>query len=201
MSVSRVLLYGILLLGSSAAASAKPLTCEQYKDRLGGALLATGEKKVDVPKFTLGFSDPVRGRRYDWGTLNLTGTLKCGPGDEFEEVYVSAAFERKDQFADTIQNFIVVSAATVCALSTNGAPACSDFSRSMLQDSLEQIGRAYNRGATRPSGLTNRDVVPGAKAELTAASTLVTLLIGPGRGATIDEERQPLAASPANAKP
>lgn len=183
---------GAVLACMAGGAMAAPLSCDQFRDRFSGALAATLSKDVAVPTFTLGFIDPVRGRRFDWVSNGTTGTLKCGQANQFEEVVVNARFENKETFASTLQQFITITGASICALSSDGPLICAAFGRSMLQDTLEQIGRARNRGTQMPSGLSDRVLFPGANAEMTAASTFVTFLLGPGRGAAMDDTRQAL---------
>ena len=62
----------------------------------------------------------------------------------------------------------------------------------MLQQALEQMGLAYNHGSKAPSGLADRTLFPGATAELTSAPSLITFVLGPGRGASLDAARQAL---------
>ena len=195
MRHERLLLSSAVFLLCTSIAQAAPLTCTEYRNRLQGALLATGAKGLEVTDFKVGFENASYGKRYDWTSNELAGTMNCGPGDQFEEFYASLAFEKRNTFSASLTRFIALSGASICALSSDGATACSDAGRKMLQDGLEQMGRAYNKGARTPSSLVDRDLFKGAKAELTSAPTLVTFLVGPGRGAVLDEARQPLAAS------
>lgn len=199
MRIRPGIIGAVVLLGWTAVGAAAPLTCTVFKDRLNGAILATGAKDLQAAAFTLAFDSPGRGKRYAWTSDGIDTTLTCGTADQFEEIYLALAFEKKDTFAATLSRFVGITGSAACALATDGPGACDAFARNLLQTGLEQMGRAYKSGASSPSALIDRDVVPGVKAEFTAAPTLLTVLLGPGRGSSLDEARQTLATTGAPA--
>jgi hypothetical protein len=188
---------GLMLAAVSVApASAAPLTCRVFKDRLNGALLAGAGAEAGAVVFKPGYTDPERGTRYDWTDSKLDGTMNCGPADEFQEFGISLEFRSKDSFADMLKHFMTVQGASICALASDGAAACEDAARTMLQEALAKMGQAYRRGSKSPSGLADRTILPGVSAEVTSASTLLTFLVGPGRGESLDAARTPLQHQP-----
>ena len=196
-SFSRPALAVLGILACAGAAAAAPLSCEQFKDRLSGALLASGDKQFEVPRFEPTNGSSAHGQRFNWSSSGLDGTVSCDKEARFDEFFVNAHFESKKTFADTLTRFITITGASICALAADGAVTCADFGRSMLQDALEQVGRGYNRGITTASGLSDRAPFSGVKAELTAASTLVTFLLAPDEGTTLSEERHRITPQPA----
>lgn len=175
------------------AAQAEPLTCDVFRDRLNGALLSSGQE-MDAIAFKPGFSSVARGTRFDWSTPDLNGTLSCGPADQFEEFGVELHFKDRNEVARALLKFKTLQGASLCALTAGSMPVCIEFGRAMMQQALEQMGQAFNHGAREPAGLSARDVA-AVHVELTSAPTLITYLVGPGRGSTIDAARQPLPAA------
>lgn len=192
----RIAIAVAIMLPCAGTALAATLSCNEFKVRIDGALLATGSQDTDAMAFKRGFTNPARGSRFNWRGNGLSGTLACGVADQFEEFGVTLPFSKKDDVAAGLKHFIAVSGASMCALSSDNAPACGDFARSMVQEGLEQMGRAFNHGSKTPAGISDRAVVPGVNAELTSAPTLLTFLIGPGRGGSVEAVRTPLAAQP-----
>ena len=180
----------VIIVLAAISAKAETLTCASFRDRLADSVLATGSK--DAVVFRPGFTDPSHHSRDDWGTDSVGGALRCGPGDEFEEFDLSLQFNTKETFADDLNRFLVMQGAIICALAQESASACKQYGRSMLQDALEQMGRNASHGAKSPSGLVDRTLFAGASAELTSAPSLVTFVVGPGRGGTVDASRPPL---------
>ena len=189
----------LALLVFGGMAQAAPLTCTDFRDRLNGAMLASAAKDVQIADYRLAYDNPVRGKRYAWTMAGIEGSLSCGTGDSFEELSMRLAFAKKETFAQTLSQFIALSGASICALASDGATLCADVGRTMLQSGLEQMGGKYNHGNKAPSGLVDRTLMPGVTAELTAAPTAITFLVGPGRGSSIDAERKPLVSPPDNA--
>jgi hypothetical protein len=184
---------GLLIVGVGNATAAG-LTCDQFRDRLNGALMLSGDKDVEGLDFAASAAQSGRGQRLSWTTSGLDGTVECDASNAFSEFFVNAQFRSKEEFSAQLKRLTTVSGASICALASDGFSACAEFSRGMLRTVLEQIGSAYNHGAKNPSGIVSRPVVPGAKAELTAAATLVTFLID--RDGTLDEARQTLLPAP-----
>ena len=187
----------IVLLGA-ASARADTLTCAVFRERLAGSVLAAGAK--DAVTFRPGFTDASHHTRDDWGDQRIGGALRCGPSDEFEEFGLSLQFNTKETFVDDLNRFMVMQGAIICALAQQSASGCKQYGRSMLQEALEQMGRNANRGAKTPSGLVDRTLFAGASAELTSAPSLVTFVVGPGHGGTVDTSR-PALPEPAENPP
>lgn len=187
----------VIGLASAGEAAAATLDCAAFKVRMDGALLATGLQDADALTFKVGFTDPVRGSRLSWSGSGLSGTMACGVADEFEEFGVSLAFTAKKDVAVGLKHFIAVGGASICALSSDTAPACGEMARGMVQESLEQMGKAFNHGSKTPAGTSERTVLPGVKADITSAPTLLTFLIGPDQGTAVDATRRPLTPQPA----
>lgn len=185
-----------LCAAGAATAGAEPLTCATFKDRLDAALLASADNDAAAVVTKPAFKDPVRGTRYDWTDGTLGGALSCGPADQFQEFGISLEFRTKETFAAMLKRFGSIQGASICALSSAGTDACEAAGRGVLREALEKMGDAYRRGAKAPSGLADRTLFPGANAEVTSASTLLTFLIGPGRGNTIEATRMPLQPQP-----
>ena len=181
-----------VVLSYAGAAFAATLSCTEFKVRIDGALLATGVQDTDAMTYELGFTNPSRGSRFSWRGNALSGTLACGVADQFEEFGVTLTFSKKDDVAAELKHFIAVSGASMCAVSSENAPACGDFARRMLQEGLEQMGQAFNHGSKTPAGISDRTILPGVNAELTSAPTLLTFLLG----GSVDASRQPLTPQP-----
>ena len=182
----------VLSLFRVASSDAAPLTCEHYRDRLTGALAASNEGDTDTPTFTLNSTSAERGQRYQWSTGALSGTMSCNTAGQFEEFYAEVRFTSRDGIASLLKRYIGLNGAAICALATDEAVACSNFGKLMLQDTLRQMGDAAKRRLPSPSGLSDRTLFDGVTAELTAAPTFFSFIIGPGRGATVDETRRSL---------
>ncbi len=60
-----------LALLFATPAFGEPLSCDVFKDRLNGAILAAAGTEAEAAVFTPGFADPVRGTRYDWQASGL----------------------------------------------------------------------------------------------------------------------------------
>ncbi len=191
----RLILGGLILSLAATAAEAAPLTCDQFRDRLNGALAASGDPDVQATAYTVRSAASARGKSYDWTGGEIAGTMKCGPADQFEELYVGLRFVDRDKFADQVKRFVTFNGAAICSLVADGPVACANAGKLLLQNALKQMGAAYNHGSQSPSGLTDRVLAPGVSAELTSAPTLMTFVIGPGRGGTLDDARQPLASA------
>ena len=91
-----------------------------------------------------------------------------------------------------LKRFVAMQGASICALASDGTAQCEEAGRALLQQALEKMGQAYRRGSKSPNGLADRTLFPGANAEVTSASTLLTFLVGPGRGESLDATRKPL---------
>lgn len=182
-----------LLFGTGVAGAAS-LTCEDYKDRLNGAMLAGGSPAA--VSFVLGFANAVRGKRYEWTAGAVEGSMHCGPSDQFEEFGIRLHFRDRSTFSETLKQFITIQGASICALVSDTPPACTNFGRRMLQTALEQVGRDYNRGVKLPSAVVDRPLFPGTTASLASAPTLMTFLVGPGLRSSLDAARQPLPPTP-----
>jgi hypothetical protein len=194
MRTLQLMISALLLTAAGANAQAASLTCDLFRDRLNAALMLSGDKDVEALRFAPATVQTGRGQRLSWTTSDLDGTVECDRANGFTEFFLNAQFNNKDEFAAQLKRLTTVSGASLCALASDGFSACADFSRAMLRTVLEQIGSAYNHGAKNPSGIVSRPVVPGAKAELTAAATLITFLVD--RDGTLDEARQPLLPAP-----
>ena len=182
----------LALVGFVGAAQADILTCDTYRTRLDEALRAGDAQATPLP-LTLAFSDPVRGKRYGWDRGDgLSGSLNCGPADQFEEFNLQLRFDRKQTFAADFKRLIDLQAGSICALSSSQIGACADLGRVMLKDVLQQMGKAATAGIKTPSGLSDKTVFGPVKAELVSSSTQVSFLVGPGRGTTMEATRQPL---------
>lgn len=190
----------VALLFGTGVAGAASLTCEDYKDRLNSALLAGGSPAA--VGFVLGFANAVRGKRYDWNAGAMEGSMNCGPADQFEEFGIRLQFRDRSTFSETLKQFITIQGASICALASDTPPTCTNFGRRMLQTVLEQVGRDYTRGVKLPSAVVDRPVFPGTTASLASAPTLITFLVGPGLGSSLDAARQPLSpTAPAETLP
>lgn len=191
----------LALIAFVGTAHADVLTCDTYRTRLDEALRAGDEHATPLP-LTLAFTSPVRGKRYGWDQgKGLSGSLNCGPADQFEEFGIELQFDRKQTFAADLKRLIDMQAASICALSSSQAPVCNDFGRAMLKDVLQQMGKAATGGVKTPSGLSDKTLFGPVRAELVSSSTQVSFLIGPGRGETMDATRQPLSEPAGKAAP
>ncbi len=185
--------WGFLAFASPSLAA--PLTCDAFRDRVNGALMASGDKDAEAPNFKAGVTSPEGTRRYTWDTASLSGTMNCGPANQFAEFYISLEFASKDRFAEQIKRFVTLQGAAICALVKADPQGCADQGKLVLQDALKQMGAAYTHGSRNPSGLSDRTLVLNVNMESTAAPSLVTFTIGPGRGSTVDDTRREIAST------
>ena len=186
---------GLLAALASPASAANPLSCETFRQRLNETLPTVDNGADPIRDYALAYDNAARGKRYNWTSAGLGGTLTCGADSAFQEYTVDVQFDRKGAFADEIKSITRFSGAATCALTSDPVPACRDFSRRMLQDAVSQMGKAYKAGSSAPSGLSDAVLFPGVAAELTASPSLISFVIGPGRGSSMDEARKPLVAA------
>ncbi|MDX7950656.1 hypothetical protein P7D22_05620 [Lichenihabitans sp. Uapishka_5] len=204
MTARQLVLAGVALLGMGSMVVADPLTCKTFKDRLGEALVDAADLGSEAPDFKDSRSTTEGGSHANWTTSALTGSLACGPGDRFQEFYVSLTVANRDRFADQLRRLVALDGAAVCSVAAGSAAACGDTGKLLVQDAMQQMGVGFKRRATNPSGTSDRLLWPDLKLEMTAAPTLITFSMAVPDGATLAEARRPLPAlalPPANVAP
>jgi hypothetical protein len=182
-------------------AAAQPLTCDLFQDRLNGNLIVSDNEAPEAPVFRETGSSPNGTTRLAWRTSSLEGTMTCGPDRIFKEFYVNLAFASRDRFVEQIKRFVALSGAAVCATSDATPPVCTDVGKQLLQTGLQQMGSAFQKKVSAPSGIASRKLQPELTADLTAAPTLITFSLTVNEGASLDAQRAPLAPSSPPAAP
>ncbi|MCW6511226.1 hypothetical protein [Lichenifustis flavocetrariae] len=180
------------------AASAEPLTCELFRERLNGGLLIVGDPAPEVPVFVQKAGGGGGGKRYSWSTTDLSGTMTCDAAGLFREFYVTLEFNSRDRFAEQLKRLVAMNGAALCSLAADVPAACVDTGKALLQQALQQTGEAYKRKLDHPSSIATLKPVPNVTAEMTAALSLITFSLAVDDGATLDQVRKPFS-TPAKA--
>lgn len=177
------------------AATASPLTCEMFKQRLHQMIDRDGNHIAQIEHYRFDGPDTDGGKSYVWDDIvGLNGSLSCGPKDEFGDFTASMPLDNGLK-AIVYGRFVKLASLTTCALSSSDEPQCFEFANKMLDVGVSDLKKQVDRGEKYPVGTCDFYLFGKIDAELDVRLSSFDWSVGPGKFQTMEEARLPLDPS------